>query len=52
MWDGVEFVELELVVRPNVDVGALVLGHITVFGRRENWRAQPLAPGQGEQNIN
>lgn len=37
MWNGIEFVELELVIRSNVDVGALVFGTVAVFWCRENY---------------
>ena len=35
MWYGVELVELELVIRSDVDVRAPVLCHVAVLGRRE-----------------
>lgn len=37
MWDGIEFVELELVTRSNVNVGAFVFGTVAVFWRGENY---------------
>ena len=37
MWNGVKFVEFELVVRTDVDVSTLVLSAITISWRRKDF---------------
>ena len=40
MWHGIEFVIFELEFGPNVDIGALVFGRVTVLRCREDCNGQ------------
>jgi len=42
MWDGVEFVEFEFVVRADIDVGTFVLSAVTIPWCREDFQGLVL----------
>ena len=37
MWHGVELVELEIVIRANIDISAFVLSAVAVLGSGKDW---------------